>query len=828
MADIFVSYNSSDREWAYWIGRELAAQGHDPHIHEWELQPGEDIYDWMERRHEAADHVLCVISDDYLRAPYSRLERNAALWQAASERPGFVLFVVVKHCKLPTLADHFRRCELFNISEDEARNRFRDFMAKREAVLEAVFPGQVAVSNIPIRVPAHFLGREDSLEAVRAALSRYEGRVAITALHGLRGVGKTTLAAAYAERHAGDYRATWWIRAENEATMRTDVVGLGVRLKWIDADAKEEGALAAVLERLRQEGDGLLLIYDNAVDAKALKPYLPTGGRAHVLLTSNAHAWRGLASPVEIRLWPRQIGAAYLVARTGRHSEMEAAEALSETLGGLPLAHEQAAAYCERLDVSLADYARRFAASPAKFLDDQPDAPAEYHDGLTVAKTFALAIEEAARMNAAAEPLIVHAALMAAEAIPLFLFAEGRASLGEPLAAALEDDGLDEVVATLRAFALVDREQIPDERDPALTTDSIRLHRLVRQVASMRRDAGGRDLIRDRLSHAVAELYPARALVDPAFWPRARRLDAIALDLAEDATPTPATVSLTSYLAGYRQSALGAFGEADRYYRKALAGSETVFGAESVETAGLLHNHAYLHEFSGDTPLARSIYERALALREKVLGEDEERTTNTRNNLARMMGDLGELDGARSLLERSLATRRRQLGSDDLTTINSIHDLAYVLFRQKDYAAAQVLFDEALATCRRVHGENHFATSYLLNSYGHLQHALGNSDSAGECYRRALAIDAEVYGAEHTTTLNAHAVLARHMLRVGNFAGAVGEAEMALAGLDARFGPEHQRTRNAAGIVAAALDGTGRAAEAEAMRTKYGVQNFSE
>jgi hypothetical protein len=53
-----------------------------------------------------------------------------------------------------------------------------------------------AVSNIPIRVPTHFLGRDDALAAIETALHRYEGRVAITALHGLRGVGKTTLAAA--------------------------------------------------------------------------------------------------------------------------------------------------------------------------------------------------------------------------------------------------------------------------------------------------------------------------------------------------------------------------------------------------------------------------------------------------------------------------------------------------------------------------------------------------------------------------------------------------------------------------------------------------------
>ena len=101
------------------------------------------------------------------------------------------------------------------------------------------------------------------------ALALRDGRVAITTLHGLRGVGKSTLAAAYAERHRGDYRATWWIRAQTEASMRADLVTLGVRLGWIGADDKEETALAAVKERLRHEGDGILLIFDNAITADA-------------------------------------------------------------------------------------------------------------------------------------------------------------------------------------------------------------------------------------------------------------------------------------------------------------------------------------------------------------------------------------------------------------------------------------------------------------------------------------------------------------------------------------------------------------------------------
>ena len=90
-------------------------------------------------------------------------------------------------------------------------------------------------------------------------------------------MGKTTLAAAYAERHRGDYRALWWIRAQTPDGMRADLVALGVRLNWVAPDEKEEPALKTVMERLVNEGEGILLIYDNAVDADALKPYLPRG-----------------------------------------------------------------------------------------------------------------------------------------------------------------------------------------------------------------------------------------------------------------------------------------------------------------------------------------------------------------------------------------------------------------------------------------------------------------------------------------------------------------------------------------------------------------------
>jgi hypothetical protein len=179
------------------------------------------------------------------------------------------------------------------------------------------------------------LGRGEALGNIGTALRRYHGRAAIVAaLHGLRGVGKTVLAAAYAEFQQGDYHAVWWLRAQTDAGLRADLVAFGIRLGWVTADQREERALNAVLDRLHREGEGILLIYDNAIDAAALKPYLPEGGATDVLVTSNSPVWRGLAEAVEIRVWPKEVGADYLIVRTGRDAERPAVGGARRTPSG--------------------------------------------------------------------------------------------------------------------------------------------------------------------------------------------------------------------------------------------------------------------------------------------------------------------------------------------------------------------------------------------------------------------------------------------------------------------------------------------------------------
>jgi tetratricopeptide (TPR) repeat protein len=786
MADIFVSYTSSDKDWAFWIAKELRALGHEPHVHEWEIEKGESIYAWMERVHHKAEHVLCVISDDYLnreKAPYSALERDAALWQTVNKRPCFALMVVVKPTTVPTLSDHFRRCELFDKPENQARQDFRAFMEKRNEPPSVRFPGSVfAHSNITISVPEHFLGRDADMAVVEAALARYEGRVAITALHGLRGVGKTTLAAAYAEKHKSDCRATWWLRAQSESTLRADLVGLGVRLNWVAPDAKEEAAVGAVLERLRHEGGGILLIYDNALHADSLRPFLPVGGAAKILVTSNAHNWRKVAAPVEIKLWPKEIGADFLIARTGRTEQRAAAEALSHALHGLPLAHEQAAAYCEDLNVGFADYLKRFEAEPLELLAEEEYAPQEHNDRQTVAKSFALGIDKANERHPAAEALILYAAQLAAEPIPLYFFIEGGKELGEPFASLTEAE-LDKAIAALRRFALVDVDEIKDERDPEIKTKTLRLHRLVRFVAGARLKREAFDAARRRLTWAMWRVYPEDVHDNPRTWPRARLLDELTLELVdadESLSGIEEAVSwLRDHLAAFRISALGAYGAACQQMEKSLLLSETHFGCNHPETARRLSNFALvLGKLGGSNNYerAKNYLERALRIQEREFGHDHPALTITLSNLAetlRVIGGVENLSFAEAYLRRALAIDEQALGMDHPNVAFRLTNLGAVLRNlggTDNFTAAKNHFVRALTIFEKVYGWEHQFVAINLLNLGLLLQDIGgpeNLESAEAHFIGALAIDENVCGPEHPDVGRDHHELAKFLTKLG-------------------------------------------------------------
>ena len=406
-------------------------------------------------------------------------------------------------------------------------------------------------------------------------------------------------------------------------------------------------------------------------------------------------------------------------------------------------------------------------------LDADKYTPPDYHSGLTVAKSFALAISEAAKLHPAAESLIAHAALLAPEPIPLFLFSEAREEFGEPLASQLVDQELDEAVAALRAFALVNRETIQDERDPAICTETIRLHRVVRVVAANRLLDDATEAGRRVLVEAMATVYPRRVAFDPNAWPRARRLDALAFDLVSGSNAPrkgveTAWVSLMQSLVGYRISALADHAAAKPIQERLTAFEENTFGPEHPTTGTYLLNLGFVLFEQGDLAGAQPLFERALAIFERARGMKDDLTAFGLNALGRLLQAQGDLTSARPLLERALAIFVETFGPESLYTALGLKNLAKLLQAQGDLVSAWPLFERALSIYEKERGPEHPHVADVLNDLANLLRAQGNLTGARSLFERALAIREKAFGPEHPDTTITRTNLAQTRLTEGD------------------------------------------------------------
>jgi hypothetical protein len=130
----------------------LLRLGHTPRIHEWEIAAGGNIVKWMGERLETTDHVLCVISSVYLTKDYSSWELQAAQWATVGKRPNLALPVFVEDCEAPPLLALFKRCDLFGLSENQARKSLAEYLAPAaQPVGPAIFPGDT--QSIRAKIP---------------------------------------------------------------------------------------------------------------------------------------------------------------------------------------------------------------------------------------------------------------------------------------------------------------------------------------------------------------------------------------------------------------------------------------------------------------------------------------------------------------------------------------------------------------------------------------------------------------------------------------------------------------------------------------------------
>jgi hypothetical protein len=316
-----------------------------------------------------AARTIAVLSPDYLSSVYGKAEWQAAWRQDPLGVERKLVPLRVRSCDRPGLLAQIVTTDLFDLSEAAARRRLNDtirqvqtgrgkpdtappFPGRGRAVpAQPRFPGALPeVWNVPARNP-NFTGRDSDLERLRDGL-RAASTVAVHAVRGMGGVGKTQLVIEYAHRHATDYDLVWWITAENPANVAGQLARLAGKL-GVPADTPAEAAAEAALEHLHRTGRWLL-IYDNAEQPEQTRPLLPDGP-GQVLITTRRAGYSAIAHTVDLDILDRGDAVALLHRRLAAITDQQA-DRLADLLGDLPLAIEQAAAYLRTTGLPIDDY----------------------------------------------------------------------------------------------------------------------------------------------------------------------------------------------------------------------------------------------------------------------------------------------------------------------------------------------------------------------------------------------------------------------------------------------------------------------------------------
>ncbi len=216
---------------------------------------------------------------------------------------------------------------------------------------------QVVVGNVP-QSPQAFQPRENHLGSLRAA---GPGMTVVCAVTGMRGVGKTQVAAAYArECINARWRLVAWVNAEDLAAALADLAVVADRL-GIRRDTSIEEPGQVVRGWLEARGEACLVVFDNVTDLAALRPYIPAAGEARVVLTSAAVL--PIGRQVLVDVFTEDEALAFLAERTALNDPVGARE-LSRELGCLPLALAQAAAVVAAQRLSFGTYLERLRRLP--------------------------------------------------------------------------------------------------------------------------------------------------------------------------------------------------------------------------------------------------------------------------------------------------------------------------------------------------------------------------------------------------------------------------------------------------------------------------------
>ena len=616
-----------------------------------------------------------------------------------------------------------------------------------------------------------------------------------TVLVGMRGCGKTQLAASLAKQCEDvNWNLVAWINAVSPESIKSDLVELAKQLQIDTSDQPtQEQIVSRCLTHLRSADPAdRLIVFDNVENIDDLRELMPSGdGLRVVVTTTNNTGWEHQDwTTIKVGVFDRSESINYLLTIT-KSDEHDAADALAERLGDLPLAIAQAAATASKKDLSLTRYLKRLE-SHRKEHAIRPVPGGDYTED--VAKALWMAVEDAIDSlegvtKEATRRQLGALALLAEFGVPTRWLDPSIALLHEDQShdtqRGTDEDAHDALTELIR------RSIVQQSADRSTTM----LHRLQAQVLRENWD-----------EKETAEAYESATMLLSTFnVDRFLRNNTDSIDLIEQfAAMSTQHHSQQLFCDDKVQSCLllallfanifelpvephGLVNVVDKL--------EKILGSDHVDVLTARNCLAGTYRSAGYFPEAIKHYERVLTDRKRILGESNHSTLATRSDLASTHASAGHLPEAISQLKQVLDEQTRILGPEDIDTLTTQYNLASAYSKSQQYNLAIPLYEQVLSKQNSSLGPNHPHTLVTQSSLALAHFAAGNLSEAISLYKQVLPNQIEMLGPSHPYTLTTRENIATAYRRLkGDLKKVIDQYETILKDCTDALGTKHPLT----------------------------------
>ena len=712
----------------------------------------------------------------------------------------------------------------------------------------------------PYVVESYYIEREEQVRLRN--LINEDPRLRVV-LVGMRGCGKSQLASDLAQWcEKQKWHLVAWINATSKEQVRSGLIELADRLGIETQDRNEESIIEQCFSHLESgEPSDRLIVFDNVEDINHLTKLVPRGdGLRVVVTTTNEHGWKNQSwDSIKVGVFSREDSIKCLLQITDSE-DREAADAVAQKLGDLPLAIAQAGATACEEDWTLKQYISRLEHYSSSIVIKRvlgDDYTADVSNALFMAVDVALDKlggdeREVARRQLGGLAVLAQSGVPTRwidplspdayssdleENVPDIADKNAHSALTELVKMSVVQQSVNKNVTMLhRLQAQVLRENWGKEKtatceeafDAAVEILSRTKFEQLPSNATDARRREVRDLITQLSAIAIQdysrllfEREQVRSYLNRAFEYaddlglvyEAVELEVVVAVVEGVLGPDhPVTLTTRNNLAGAYRS-VGRFGEAIELFERVLADQERVLGPDHPDTLATRNNLAHACRSVGRLAEAIDAWEELLPDCQRVLEADHPDTLTVRNNLAVAYLSVGRFGDAVELFERVLAERERVLGPDHPDTLTTRHNLAGAYYSVGRFGDAVELFEQVLDERERVLGPDHPDTLNTRNSLAGAYDSVGRLADAIDAWEELLPDCQRVLGADHPVTLTTRNNLAGAYDSVGRFGEAIDAWEELLPDCQRVLGDDHPDTLTVRDNLAGAYDFVGRFGE---------------